>query len=526
MWGCDNALRTHDTKEEQTVRSKIDGNPVIAVSASDFYNAKSVHTDKVIEHLSKNGAAIVEAFNQPIRAKSQGTTANFVTFDDLRSMSHYKAKDANNLLDDLSSHIRVEYEDGSTEAFVLTLEKHYGRKQFSKNKTDVLSEENTWLALAPSRFYIREDKQGNEIFPVTFPAVSLDNSEMEIEVTLHEDGSLSWPSKAKQKSTLTSASDRNEMIFVDGTAVMEPAYVQPCETCDGGGGGSGGGDETIEITADEVQMVALPFLALETIRTHADADQEGDSWELQMYVDATEAVESNTFERRWEFVFDTKYGENGLPLAWGEGKWWQVLGGSILIISRFVRGDYSGAASVEYGSVFDGWNHRTISVDGRVYETPDVDYKNIDYNFTNMRTWEMTPTYSGPKTFKYEEVSRHDFFPVVLLNDETFSLVAVEDDKNYPIMSTLTGSYEDKPVQTYNMETRQYEEKVITIEAYNHLFGNSDDILQGTGVSNINSANVDDAVNYNDRFTTIAPNGFKYKFVRTYIEAPHYDPID
>lgn len=533
IWGCDNALRTQVTKEDQpqTVKSKIDGNSVITVSASDFYTANAAYTDKVIKRLSKNGAAIVEAFNQSIRAKTNGTytiSAHFVTFDDLRSTSHYKTKSANNLLDDLSSHIRVEYQDGSTEEFVLTLEKHYGGAQFSQNNKETLSEEHTWLALAPSRFYIREDEQGNEIYPVTFPAVSLDNPEVEIEVTLQEDGRLSWPPETKQKSTLASTSDQNKMIFVGGTPVMEPTNVKPCG-CGGGGGGaggggSGGGDEPPEIMADEVQMGAYPFLALETIRTHADGDNEGDSWELQMYVDATEAVEAHTFGRKWEYVFDMKYGENGLPLAWGDGKWWQVLGGSLVVISRLINQEIFDVASVEYGSVFTGPNTRTIAVDGRVYETPDINYKEVDYNFTNMRTWELAPTYSGPKTFKYEEVGRSNYIPIVLLNDETFSLVAVEDDKRYHEMSTLTGSYEDKPVQTFNMKTRQYEEKLITIEAYNHLTGNSDDIVQGTGVNNINRASVNNAVNYQNKLKITAPNGFQYKFKKVFVEAPRYSP--
>lgn len=90
-------------------------------------------------------------------------------------------------------------------------------------------------------------------------------------------------------------------------------------------------------------------------------------------------------------------------------------------------------------------------------------------------------------------------------------------------MSTLTGGSENKNIDALNMANGQYETKLFTIDAYNHLTGNSDDIIDGTGVFNINLANVNYINNIADlKFT--APDGFKWEFVKVNRTAPFYDP--
>lgn len=74
---CDNSFITQDSTQNdpgisgiagsvgmsKTV-SKIDGKPVITMSASDFYNTNSAYLNKVVKGLAKNGARIVKAFNK------------------------------------------------------------------------------------------------------------------------------------------------------------------------------------------------------------------------------------------------------------------------------------------------------------------------------------------------------------------------------------------------------------------------------------------------------------------------------
>lgn len=387
---------------------------------------------KVVNHLSKSGTEIVQSFNKRIQGKARPTQTVLVGFKELKTTKSYlanKTSDAHNLLSDLSSQIKVINLDGTTENFGLLLTKGYNPKQ--ANST--IDKQNTWIALDPARFYVKEDRNGEEIFPIIFPATSLDDPNIKVNVTLHQDGTLTWPTESTNDMAANiTSSGTQEMLYVTPT----PMIIQPCEEdggpgnqfpCDDGGGGdTGGGDgggQDDNLPVEDIQMPSFPFLAVKSIYTTHDGDPSG-GWELQMYVDATDAVQSSMFERRWNYVFDRRYGQNGLLLAWGDGHWWQVFGGSLLIVTQFITGNYQGAASLEFGSIFSGWNSRTIAVDGRVYEAPDVNYKNTTYNFTNMRTWELVPNYiSGPASYHYEESAHSNYFPAVLLGGDTFSIV-------------------------------------------------------------------------------------------------------
>lgn len=91
-------------------------------------------------------------------------------------------------------------------------------------------------------------------------------------------------------------------------------------------------------------------------------------------------------------------------------------------------------------------------------------------------------------------------------------------------MSTLTGSSEDKVIDAFNMETGQYESKLFTVDAHNHLMGNSDDIIDGTGVTNINQQNVQYILNHQGNIEFTAPGGFKWNFVVVTRNVPKVDP--
>ncbi|MBN2731478.1 MAG: hypothetical protein JXR26_03510, partial [Balneolaceae bacterium] len=357
--------------------SQIDGKPIISISAADYYQADSDYIDKVINRLSHNGRAVVEAMNKQISLKANklqnaNSDAIFVGLSELKSTSSYKNKSTNssNSLEDLSSHIRVLSEDGWVEEFELILEPHRGASRFANTTSAKLSAGSTWLALNPDHFYVQEDAQGNEIWPVTFPAVSVDDPDREIEVTLDRDGTLTWPSGVQNKSN--SVSSENQMVYMDNMAVMDPCIDDgpggggtQIDPCGGGGGGTGGGSGG-NIEHPAFQGINTPFLAIKTIRTDGTGDGSGGS-ELQMYVEPESYSGSTDFDRQWEYAFDIKYGEKGLPVTFGDGSFFEILGALLLFVT-----DNDLARSIEAGSIFEGYNSRTYGLDMRIYETPDV----------------------------------------------------------------------------------------------------------------------------------------------------------
>lgn len=522
----DNAVLTEQQPEEQI--SKIDGKPIITISDADFYQAKSAYLDKVMNSLSENGQMVVEALdlqinNRAINLRETGSDAVIVDFSNIKSTNAYLTSTANgspttNSLDDLSSHIRVVDRNGDVEEFELILQPHRGpnRSSLRSSATTNLSTESTWLALNPDHFYVQEDSEGNEIWPVTFPAVSMDDPDLEIEVTLDRDGTLTWPSKIQNNfsssapGSSTNIGSDNQLMYVDNMAITEPCFQDyDGGTCiDDGGGGGGGSTPTNDpdrFVTSEIKTAS--FLALKTIRLDGTGDGSGAA-ELQMHVEPYSSY-SYKFNRQWNFVFDHKRGMTNRPL------WFDDFSLRGIIINGYkLYNDLTGELRSSAESIFSDRNTRTFAADSRIYQTPDVNYENQDYNFTNMRSWSylFLPTFQSG----YTESSRLSYFPIVPLGSFSWRVLLMEDDTKYPYASGNGRSTLAHNVWTFNMANGSYSNIYTKVDANNHSSGSSDDLMWHSGISNITEYNVNQRLGGDSEITTISPAGFKYVLKKIY----------
>ncbi|NBC67266.1 MAG: hypothetical protein GVY07_16615 [Bacteroidetes bacterium] len=501
----------------------FDGNPVISISDADYYNGNSEYINKVIERLSSNGETIIEAMNTQLIGKANkaqeaetGTEAIIIGLSELRSTRTYKSNSIKKSysLDDLSSEIRVVDNNGDVERFELVLEPHQGGNITGKSRSVSFNAASTWLALNPDHFYVTEDAEGNEIWPVSFPAVSIDNSERIIEVSLDRDGTLSWPSNVQSKSRTTIQSTHNNLVYLDNLAILEPCFqdydVQPIEEIcgdDTGGGGIGdspndyGPNPPDRFLSSEIETV--PFLAIKTIRLDGTGDGSG-SAELQMHVDPSYVTYDDNFRRGWQYTFDHKRGINNRPLWFNDFSFFSLFSQSFRLYTNI-----SGTIRSSAESVFSGRNTRTFAADTRIYQTPDVNNENVDYNFTNMRTWSY---YNFPAFgSSYGEGSQLNYFPIVPLNNTSrWRVLLMEDDKNYPYASGNGRSTLAHNVQTFNMGNGTYNNIYTKVDANNHSNGSSDDLMWHSGISNITEANVNARLGGDSQITAVSPGGFKY----------------
>lgn len=166
------------------------------INAADL--AESTQLSQLRNTLAANqGPAIVHALNEKARLNTiqQGRSVS------MKNLSQFSR--AKGTTPDLgSSHIRVTDPDGETEDFVLTLRRYHqnAQKVAAKGKSTKLKSGTTYLAYSPDRFYLQDDENGNEQWPVTFPAVAMDDSTDKITVTFNKDGFVSSSPSGKTKA--------------------------------------------------------------------------------------------------------------------------------------------------------------------------------------------------------------------------------------------------------------------------------------------------------------------------------------
>lgn len=348
-------------------------------------------------------------------------------------------------------------EDGEAEEFELVLQPHYGPAETAKGKaaegTTLLSTETAWLALNPDVFYVDEDEEGNEIWPVTFPATSLENPDIEIEVTLDRDGTLTWPEKAKAKTI-----DDNQMYY------LTPLYMELCDACDDDSVKSAKGKE-IATTSTNVPDW---FLGLKTLRIDNSGDGDGAA-ELTLHFQQTDNYNSK-FSRNWNYAFDTrKYFTKSNPL---------------------------------------GKKHsQNQAADGLWYDGPDVNHPGVDYSFMNMPSSLKFPVKSNEVWYQGEL----DYFPLLPLTGSYHRLIITEQDKKYNKFSARRTSTRVEDVWTYDMSDGQYDYLTTRIDAASHRRGNSDETMLLSGVRRVNYSTVSYATNSGS--VTAQRGGFKYVFV-------------
>lgn len=468
------------------------------MSEREFYLAESDYLDFAIQKLAQNGATIVDALNNQMRVNaSKSTDSNLyssiefdmVDFKGLRNQARKEKSSASSDLEELSSHLRVVYDDGEKEEFELIVYPYYQKEDISgkhRGEVSFFDSQTTWLALDPDIFYLEEDESGNEIWPVTFPAVSLNDASVEIEVILAKNGKLRWPDEVQKEN--------NRLLYIGTLDILSPDdyrtdYEEKYEDYPG---------KSKNTNSSAAGVTGVDFLALRSLRL-IDIDNSSNA-KIQLYLGRGDNYNVK-YHRNWTSVFDRRNGYYNRPL------WYGLLSDLVFFAEKRILG---GHITRNVDGIFDGNMTRSFAIDRHVYETPDVQYPNTNYYFTNMRTWSFIV--QGGVQPSYQEVIRQTGFPVAVLTNNYWRFVLVHNKKKYAYTSARRKSTLENSVWTYNMQNGSYSTVTNKMDAASHRYGNSDRVLLNSGVRRITRNNVNTRLNGNSTFTAQNSGGHRYVF--------------
>ena len=470
--------------------SKIDGQPIVNLNAADFYksNVLGHMRDKLV---ATQGRAIIRGLNDRIQLSSiqKGYSIAVKDLGQYRS-SKTGAPDVG------STHLRVTEDDGETEDFMLTLRPYiqHPKRMAAKGKSGMrtLSAGNTYLALSPDRFYLEDDENGNEQWPVTFPAVSLSDSSDKIMVTFNKDGLVST-SKVQDKGTTQSAGE-TQLVFIEGTPVVGPNYVAPpCPDCGGGGGGgtSGGGDDgndgsgsyCTEVngrgsTSNGSNSGLRTYFTVNNVRLWATGDGDGAA-ELQMFVKNDDDYDGECFHRSYKYRFDTVVRSNPVDIA----------------------------GLPNDNTIIEGADKNNNSI---YYRVPDINHDDINYDFSINR-------FKYDALLDYWETEYVDYFPVFDLTSRPgpWRLVLSDDDKDYQDFSRRQQSDFAQDIWTYDMASGIWSEVFTGFSTDRKTSGSSDDPIRESGVRRITYDNVNRAGGFGGAVVAskdYSSGSFEYRF--------------
>jgi len=549
--------------------SRIDGKPIVTMDAAQFHSGEAEYLLKVRRALAENGEEIIRALQTKRFSGAQTAAAGFspIPVVDLYELSGFSSGSGtqSGSLADLSGHLRVTNHEGDIEEYYLSITPHLSpitgnspakNRNTQQAATGEESSDNAWIALDVDQFYVTEDENGEEIWPVTIPAQSLSDPEEIIEVTVHEDGDLEWPEE------ITNGTSTSNSKTVSALAFPEMNYVTADEmeiqdSGDGGTGSSGGGStsssffEEVDKTFDEFEAVEGAFLSLKSIRLHQPKEGSG---QPEVLMNVALGDENKNIFKKWAHAFDRKKGAKGgkdpvfkrlaESLAGAD-----IPGVSIAVdaISDFVLqlaiggeflfqphlfSDVILENALNNTDLFDGKNQFTVGADMAIYEVPDINYAGVNYNFTNMKKYqysalqnlltgqalEVRPSVVRELETLYRD-ENDDYFPLVPLHNNgpnaQWKFVLTESDKKYAKfsgkgISLFKGKIRKKDMWVYDMATGRYNFENVQLEAKGHLFGNSDDIYERSGVKNITARNASDRLTRGEIIA--AKDNFEYVF--------------
>ncbi len=461
-----------DRNYEAEQISPLDGKKIVHIQDKDFLNNAYLEAYKA-QVITQYGSNLIDAVNdQVIKAKKNPGVAGEVLL--LKDIPSIKAKTTGQAL---SSHIRVTDKEGKAEDFVLGI-RHYvedGRK-YSKQTGSGVSEDNTWVALDPDRFYLEDDESGEEIWPITFEAVHVGDADRVLSVTFGKEGIVS----AKEKGRSKMVSDPS-LLFVDSVPMLE----QPCDdpsmiiTCDenGGSGPVGDGERNNDWSRGPdtgTHGGNDTYFVIKSMRLAATGDGGGAS-ELQLFIKKDDNYQNN-MPVSYKYRFD-----------------------------KVVRYDPV-STLITHNSIIDGgdqgWPYYIK------YKVPDINNKGQDYDFNITRYDLKFGTYVSSKV---------DYFPLINLSQQggTWRFVLSDDDKDYPDFSQRRSSSYAGNIQTFHMDTGTWAPVYTGFTTRSHTYGSSDDPIQESGVRRVNEVNLDKRISNGNSFTTIkwyGSDSFRYTF--------------
>lgn len=446
--------------------SKFDNQKIILIDEREIFDNNFLK-QYTFDFISQVGPEILISLNEITEEARQKSLPS----DKVVLLSELRAK--NKATQNISTHFRIESEDGKSEDFVLGIRRYiadFNSTEKNKSGKEKLNSNNTYVALNPDKFYLEDDDFGNEIWPVQFEAVNIENSNDKIRVVFDKSGIVSTEYLGPQKSK-TFIEDPN-ILFIEPVSIIEPCeetgslggLQEDCNSLDNPGSGSGGtptnyedytrGGPTGTYGAGNVQF------AIKSIRLVENGGSDG-AGEIQMFI-----------QQRDDYNYK-------MPLSYA----------------------YRFDAFLRFNPI-TGWNVNTI-IEGSdrgggldpLYEVPDINAVGVDYNF-NPRVYVKSNglDYSSQVFPLYR-----DYFPLINLsqNPGPWRLLLVDDDKDYPDFSRRRASTYAQNVQTYDMSSGVWNDTYTKFTTRNHQYQSSDDPISQSGVRRISEANAQSRSNFN-----------------------------
>jgi len=490
------------------------------MNSEEFYLGTADYFSELKKKLVGKRKLIFETMKAEAELKSSENSYPSVPEIKLKQLSlltnNIKTKKADHP-ENLSGHIRVLNSDGSVSEYYLELTKHHAPFKAESTLNTILSSASpqpgseAYIALDVDAFYVKDDEQGEEIWPVTFPAQSLDDPNKVIDITVYKDGSIKWPKEKSINTTFStisasSGNTSNELYY------LQPSELQICTIDDNscsdpgtGGGSTGGGSTSAPSWTDAMPYMEVEsgeFLALKSIRVH-DRRDSGSLAEMLMQIQSM-SNDNDVIQSDWDYAFDRKEGIFGNQGFLNGISFLDVVGAIFNPRDLFVK-IFNNRISNE-PDIFNGENTRTFGHDGAVYEVPDVNEAGITYYFANMRRWVSQATllnldgvtFPTAEDFElvefFQETARIDYFPIAPLTNVPYRLIMHEDDANYRHYANASEVFGTayKDVETYNMATGNYNMELTAIESKDPGLSSSDDTIRRSGVKNITYNNTMD----------------------------------
>ena len=163
------------------------------LSSDEFYSVEAIY---MLDLNTKIGEKKDEVLAQVNDKRQEKRVFGVDDYYEVSIQSLFSASGAV-IAEDGTGTIKVEYPDTSL-FFDLALVPHFTPTKRLKHIPSVeVTSEQIFVAWDVDRFYVEEDEEGEEIYPATFPAFSLDNPNLVATIELSRDGSYTATTTAK-----------------------------------------------------------------------------------------------------------------------------------------------------------------------------------------------------------------------------------------------------------------------------------------------------------------------------------------
>lgn len=543
----DNKLSVNtDSSTPEQVQSPVDGKPINRVLAQEAYSGQSELLVSLQKELALKGEKSIKKLFQDLDAElaSSNPSVPRVPLEEL-STEDGETGTKSLGLPGFSSQLEIVEEDGRSTHYLLEIEpmvQSAAGVSMKRNKGSNLqggAPTPTWLALDPDMFYVQDDENGEDIYPVEFPAFKVGEPDVTTTVRIYEDGRISFGEEGNTSKAWISTQSfgGGDLAFVGGTECDPMTAVIPCNDGGGTSGGGSGGNWAVPLTnvLQEYPNTVVEnqkFFALKSINLGTDRKESGTAAETQMHLSPTGFF----YGRKWAYAFDRKHGlnESGKFLKRFRDDVHNI--GTGVIGVNFTFGSLASLISLDVNVValeleilkrlgevfaegligaardrglFANTNRHNFGADGSVYEVPDIDLANYTYNFTNMKTWVPTvindelndelrnAIQSGNanrirELTNYVSVPSTNYFPFIpIVGGLSFDFSLTEDDKDYAYYSRLNGfqawasgttRLTSRVFKMWDLVTQTWQDQLAYFDSSSQLTGSDDDVhFAGSG---------------------------------------------